>query len=118
MLEPFSATFIIIAFLVIWGIVIPVCGGIPKIKEIISLRYLIITVFLACMIGVIINFSGLDTSVRMSVIIGTAILAGVFIVVRSLEKAAFHGWLGKKEIKAEVKKGDVSASVEFKDNDK
>lgn len=116
MIDPLSATAIIIAFLVIWAIIIPVCGVIPKVKEIISYRYLVVTVFLACTIGVIVNFGELDTSVKMAVIIGTAILSGLYIILRSFEKAAFNGWLSKHDVKASVSKGDIEAKIELKEN--
>ena len=118
MLDAIPATAIIIGFLLIWGILIPVCGVIPKIKSIISYRYLIIIVFLACMVGVIINFSGLESSIRIAVVISSAILAGLYILIRSFEKAAYNGWIGHRDIKASLQKGDISASVELTDKNK
>ena len=118
MIDPFSATAIIIAFLVIWAIIIPVCGVIPKVKEIISYRYLVVTVFLACTIGVIVNFGELDTSVKMSVIIGTSILSGLYIVLRSVEKLAFNGLFSSHDLKASVSKGDIEAKIELKNGEK
>ena len=117
MIEPYSATAIITAFLIIWAIIIPILGTIPKVREIISYRYLTVTVFLACMIGVIINFSGLETSVRMAVIVGTAILSGLYLLIRSFEKAAYNGWIDRK-IEAKVSKGDISAQVTLEKQDR
>jgi CDP-diglyceride synthetase len=114
MIEPYSATTIIIGFLIIFGILIPIIGNIPKIRNIISYRYLIIVCFLACMLGVIINFSELDTSVRLAVIIGSIILCSVFILVRSLEKWMYNGWSLSKDLKAIVQKGDAKAEIEIK----
>ena len=118
MIDPFSATAIIIAFLVIWAIIIPVCGVIPKVKEIISYRYLVVTVFLACTIGVIVNFGELDTGVKMAVIVGTAILSGLYIVLRSIEKLAFNGLFSSHDLKASVSKGDIEAKIELKNGEK
>lgn len=118
MIDPLSATGIIIAFLVIWAIIIPVCGVIPKAKEIISYRYLVVTVFLACTIGVIVNFGELDTGVKMAVIVGTAILSGLYIVLRSVEKLAFNGLFSSHDLKASVSKGDIEAKIELKNGDK
>ena len=118
MIDPFSATAIIIAFLVIWAIIIPVCGVIPKVKEIISYRYLIVTVFLACTIGVIVNFGDLDASVKMAVIVSTAILSGLYVVLRSLEKLAFNGLFSSHDLKASVSKGDIEAKIELKSGEK
>jgi hypothetical protein len=116
MIDPYSATAILAAFLVIWGVIIPVCGVIPKVKEVISLRYMIVVVFLAATIGVIIDFSALDDATRNTVIIGGAILSGLFILVRSLEKALYNGWLGSQRINAHVEKGDIKAGVEIDPN--
>lgn len=118
MIDPFSATAIIVAFLVIWAIVIPVCGVIPKVKEIISYRYLVVTVFLACTIGVIVNFGELDASVKMAVIVSTAILSGLYVVLRSLEKLAFNGLFSSHDLKASVSKGDIEAKIELKNGEK
>lgn len=117
MIEPLSATAIIIAFLVIWGILIPVVGIIPKIKEIISYRYLIVIVFLACMIGVVINYHDLDSTIKFAVIIGTAILSGIFILLRSFEKICANGWISGRDIKASVSKGDMKAELDVKEKE-
>ncbi len=113
MIEPYTATGVIIAFLIIWAIIIPICGAIPKVREVISYRYLVITVFLACMIGVIINFSELDTSVRVTVIVGASILSGMYIILRSWEKAAYNGWLSGRNIEASISKGDAKAELKL-----
>lgn len=116
MIEPYSATTILLAFLLLFGVIIPVVGTIPKIKEIISYRYLIVVCFLACMIGVIINFGDLDTSVRMAVIIGTSTLCGGYIILRSVEKWMANGWQLGKDVKASVSKGDAKVELEVKEN--
>ena len=118
MIEPYSATTIILAFLLVFGVIVPIIGSIPKIKEIISFRYLIIVCFLACMIGVIINFSELDTSVRMAVIIGTSVLCGAYILLRSFEKWVANDWHFTKDVKASLSKGDAKVEVELKDKER
>ena len=79
MIDPFVATLILAGFLAIWGIVIPVCGVIPKVREAVSLRYMTLVVFLAATIGVIVDFSGLDDETRKLVIMATAILVIAFV---------------------------------------
>lgn len=111
MLEPVSATTIIMSFLIVFAIVIPILGVIPKIKETISLRYLIVVVFLACMIGVVINYKDLDVDIKKAVVIGAAILSGAFILVRSVEKWFFNGFISGRRIEAQVKKGDAEARI-------
>ena len=113
MIDPETATAIMVGFLIIFGIIIPVCGVIPKVREVISLRWMIIVVFLACTIGVIVDFSSLDDSTRSCVIIGTAILSGAFIVLRSIEKGLYHGWIGGGRVEASVEKGDIKAKIHY-----
>ena len=111
MIESVSATIIILAFLVLFAVVIPVCGCIPKIKETISLRWLVVVVFLACMIGVIINYKELDVEIKRIVVIGAAILSGLYLVARSVEKWLFNGFISGRRIEAQVQKGDLAAKV-------
>lgn len=113
MIDPMFATIILAGFLGIWGILIPICGAIPKVREIISFRYMTLVVFLAATIGVIVDFSGLEEETRRIVIVATAVLSGVFLVLRSIEKAFYHGWLGSQKIEASVEKGDMKAKVGF-----
>lgn len=115
MIDPYSSTAIVILFLIIWAIIIPVVGAIPKIGKIISYRYLVITVFLACMIGVVVNFDGLDSSIKMAVIVGTAIISGVYIILRSIEKWLYNGWTFNKDFSASVSKGDAKAEIKVTD---
>ena len=115
MIEPISATIIVIGFLVIWAIIIQCVGAIPKIGKIISYRYLLITVFLACMIGVVVNYHDLDSSIKMAVVIGTAILSGIYIILRSIEKWLYNGWTFHKDISASVSKGDAKAEIKVTD---
>lgn len=118
MIDAIPATFVIIGFLLVWAIIIPICGAIPKIKDIISYRYLIVTVFLACMIGVIINFSDLDATARLVVIVSASILSVIYIIIRSIEKWLYNGWSIHRDVKLEAKKGDLSAKIEVNENDK
>lgn len=115
MIDSYIATYIIIAFLFVWAILIPIAGVIPKVKEIISYRYLIVVVFLACSIGVIINFGELDSNVRVAVLIGSMVISCIYIIIRSVEKAFWHGWIERPHMKASVSKGDLNASIELDD---
>lgn len=108
-LSAYHATTIILAFLVVFGLIVPIIGTIPKVKEIISLRYITLIVWLACMIGVIVNFSSLSDSVKLAVVVSTAIMSGLFILVRSYEKVSYN-----HDLKASVSKGDAKAELEIK----
>lgn len=109
MIDSYHATTIIILFLLVFGLVCPIIGVIPKIREIISLRYLTLVVWLACMLGVIVNFGELPESIKLAVVISTAIMSGLFILVRSYEKVSYN-----HDLKASVSKGDAKAELEIK----
>ncbi len=108
MIAPYTATTVIIAFLIIYAFIIPVIASIPKIGKMISYRYQIVTVFLACTIGVIINFNTLENSIRMAVIIGTTVLVALYILLRGYEKIA-----KEKDLEASVSKGDAKAEIKL-----
>lgn len=118
MIDSYTATIIIISFLVVCGIILPILDKIPVIKNIISLRWTLVVIYSSLCLGVIINFSHLDTSVRLAVIIGGVIISVLFIFVRSLEKAAVNKWKFPR-VRTKVQKGDVSGelSVSSKIND-
>lgn len=110
MVDSYTATTVIVGFLVIFGIILPVFDKIPKIKDFISLRWTVVVVYSAMCIGVIIDFNHLDTSVRFAVIIGGIVLSAIFLLVRSLEKAAVNKWKFPR-VRGSVKKGDVQAEI-------
>ena len=113
MIDPTIATEIMVAFLIVMGIIIPVCGVIPKLREIISYRYLVVVVFLALSLAVIVDFSEVDTSIKSAVIVGTAILSGLFIILRSIEKAFYNGWLSSNKLNFSFQKDGIKATAEL-----
>lgn len=112
-LNSYHATTVILAFLLVFGVFVPIVGAIPKVREIISLRYITLIVWLACMVGIIVNFSNLSDSVKLAVVVSTAIMSGLFILVRSYEKVSWN-----KDLKASVSKGDAKAELEIKNIEK
>ena len=112
MIGPYSATAIILVFLLVFGLVLPIIGVIPKVRDIISLRYLTLVVWLACMIGVIVNFGALSDTIKLAVVIGSAVMSGIFITVRIYEKVSFN-----HDLRASVSKGDAKAELEIKHKD-
>lgn len=116
MIDPQTATFILLGFLVIFGIIIPIIN--IKFEKYISLRWYVIVVVLGLLVGVVINFSGLDEESRHIVMIGSLIICGAFVLMRTLEKWAFHGWslFGNRDIKLSAEKGDIKASVDLSTN--
>ena len=110
MIDSYTATSVLVGFLIIFGIVIPFFDKLPKIRDFISLRWTIVVIYSAMCIGVIIDFNHLDTSVRFAVVIGGIVLSAIFLLVRSLEKAAVNRWHFPK-IRGSIKKGDAQAEI-------
>lgn len=113
MISPFWATIIIVAFILIFGVGVPILN--KKAPKYISYRWCVIVVILALLIGVIIDFEVLSDEARKVVLVGGLVIAGVYIVLRTLEKTLANGWLRGATI--EVRKGDIEAKVSSKDTD-
>lgn len=120
MLSPNIATIIIVSFLVVFGIIMPILNR--KLPKFISYRWSVIVVILALLIGAVLDFDALSDNVRYALIVGSLVIAGGYILLRTIEKALANGWLRGAEIEAE--KGDIKVKGRFgekpeaKDNDK
>jgi hypothetical protein len=110
MIDSYTATSVIVGFLVIFGVILPIFDKIPKLKDFVSLRWTIVVIYSAMCIGVIIDFNHLDTSVRFAVVVGGIVLSAIFLLVRSLEKAAVNKWRYPR-IKGTIKRGDTQAEI-------
>lgn len=110
MVDSYTATYVIAGFLIIFGVLLPILDKIPKVKSVVSLRWTIVIIYSALCVGVIINFSHLDTCVRFAVVIGGIILSALFMIVRSLEKAAINKW-ELPHARTSIKHGDIQAEL-------
>jgi hypothetical protein len=110
MIDSYTATYVLVGFLIIFGVILPIFDKLPKIKDFISLRWTIIVIYSAMCIGVIIDFNHLDTSVRFAVVVGGIVLSAIFLLVRSLEKAAVNKWKYPR-IRGAIKRGDTQAEI-------
>ena len=110
MIDSYTATCVLIGFLIIFGVILPIFDKLPKIKDFISLRWTIIVIYSAMCIGVIIDFNHLDTSVRFAVVVGGIVLSAIFLLVRSLEKAAVNKWKFPR-VRGSIRKGDTQAEI-------
>lgn len=107
MISPELATAIIVAFILIFGVGIPILN--KKAPKYISYRWCVVVVIMALLIGVIVDFEVLSDSARQIVLVGGIVIAGVYVILRTLEKALANGWLRGATI--EVEKGDIKAKV-------
>lgn len=114
MISPELATAIIVAFILIFGVGIPILD--KKAPKYISYRWCVIVVIMALLIGVIVDFEVLSDSARQIVLVGGIVITGVYVILRTLEKALANGWLRGATI--EVEKGDIKAKVTSIDNEK
>ena len=109
MLSPNVATIIIVSFLVVFGIIMPILNR--KLPKFISYRWSVIVVILALLIGAVLDFDALSDNVRYALIVGSLVIAGGYILLRTVEKALANGWLRGAEIEAE--KGDIKVKGRF-----
>lgn len=114
MISPELATVIVIAFILLFGVAVPVLNR--KAPKYISYRWCVVVVLLALLIGVIVDFGELGDAARQAVIVGALVVAGVYVILRTFEKALANGWLRGATI--EAKKGDISVTVTSKEGDK
>ena len=110
MIDSYTATYVIITFLFILCIILPILEHMPKIKDFISLRWILVAIYSAMCLGVILDFSHLDNSVRFAVVVGGIVLSAIFLLVRSVEKAITNNWNIPK-IRSKLSKGDVQAEL-------
>lgn len=114
MIDPTPATLIVVAFILIFGALLPVFNRIAP--RYVSYRWCVVVVLLALLIGSVIDFDGLDSSARQIILIGGQVVSGLYVVLRTVEKALANGWLNGAQI--EAKKGDISVKVTGKDGGK
>lgn len=107
MLTPIIASIALLCVCVLLLIVVPIMDGSEKFAKFISLRYILVAMSLIMALGCILDFSHLAESSRNIVLTGSAILVGIFVIVRSLEKVK----LGGKTIELTAKKGDMEAGM-------
>lgn len=115
MISPTFATIIIISFILLFGVGIPVLN--VKAKKFISYRWCVVVVVLAMLIGAVVDFEILTDETRQTVILGGIIVAGVYIALRTVEKALSNGWLKGTTLKARKGDAEVELSSEVKNDE-
>lgn len=107
MISPGIATIIIIAFILLFGVGVPILN--VKAKKFISYRWCVVVVVLSLLIGAVIDFDVLSEDTRKTVILGGLIIGGLYVVLRTAEKVLSKGWLNGTKLKA--KKGDAEIEL-------
>ena len=111
MIDPSSATIIIILFILIFGVGVPILN--KTAPKYISYRWCVIVVALALLIGAVVDFEVLSDEARKIVLIGGLVIAGVYVLLRTIEKILANGWLSGASI--EIEKGDIKAKLHSHD---
>lgn len=114
MINPEMATVIMIIFIAVFGVGVPVLN--KRAPKYISYRWCVIVVVLALMLGAVLDFSALSDETRRTLLIGSLIIVGAYVALRTFEKSAANGWLAGTRI--EVKKGDTSATLSTEETKK
>lgn len=107
MISPLFATIIMVSFILIFGVGLPILN--KKAPKYISYRWCVIVVILALLIGAVIDFEVLSDDARRVILIGGLVIAGAYILLRTIEKVLANGWL--KGATLEAKKGDMSLTL-------
>ena len=105
-----------VSFILVFGVGVPILDR--KAPKYISYRWCVIVVALALLIGTVIDFEVLSDDARKIVLVGGLVIAGVYVVLRTIEKVLANGWL--KGASIEATKGDISVklSSDSKDGEK
>ena len=112
-----ATTIVLIGFLVVTGVIVPICEVSETMRRVISLRWIVVVTILALALGAVINFGHLDDTSRLAVIIGGMAIGCLFVLLRTYEKRKAKGWpLSIPPIV--LKKGDLSAEINSRESEK
>lgn len=106
------AIWILAGLVIVLALIIPLLNSIEKLSNFISLRWSCIAIILLIMVGVVIDFAHLSDNTRDITLRGGLIIVGIFLVLRTIEKILYNGWLKGVNLKGTVKKGDLTATAE------
>lgn len=113
MIDPFYATTILCALAFILIILLPMLDAIPKLTKFVSFRWTCVAIILLIMVAVIINFKELADDTRNIVVKGGLIVVGVFLILKTIEKILYNGWLKGVNLKGSVEKGEWKGGFEL-----
>ncbi len=100
MLDSDTAIIVVCFILAFLLIAVPVLEAIPKIRDGISRRYILASIYAVLGVACVIDFKELNNDVRYAVIIGSICIIALTIVLFTTEKIAFSKLFGLKKIKA------------------
>lgn len=112
MIEATPATLIVMAFILVFGIGVPILN--VKFPKFISYRWSVVVVAAALVIGATVDFKELPHDARKIILMGGFIILGAYVALRSIEKVLANGWLQGARIEAH--KGDMGVTISSDDD--
>lgn len=115
MIEPHHAIAVVISLIAFLWIGVPLLESIPKVREHISRRFVLTSVLVCLAVAACIDFSSLETNVRLAIIIG-GIASGILMtVLYTLEKMSFTKAFGLRHVKVDLKERVFETDFETKE---
>ena len=116
MIEPHHAIAVVISLIAFLWIGVPLLESIPKVKEHISRRFIMTSVLVCLSVAACIDFSSLETNVRMVIIIGGLASGILMTVLYTLEKMSFTKVFGLKHVKVDLRDRVIETDFEPKES--
>lgn len=114
MIEPHHAIAVVISLIAFLWIGVPLLESIPKVREHISRRFILTSTLVCLAVAACIDFSSLETNVRMVIIIGGLASGILMTVLYTLEKMSFTKAFGLKHVKVDLKERVFETDFELK----
>ena len=115
MIEPHHAIAVVISLIAFLWIGVPLLESIPKVREHISRRFILTSTLVCLAVAACIDFSSLETNVRMVIIIGGLASGILMTVLYTLEKMSFTKAFGLKHVKVDLRDRVIETDFEPKE---
>ena len=115
MIEPHHAIAVVISLIAFLWIGVPLLESIPKVREHISRRFILTSVLVCLAVAACIDFSSLETNVRLVIIIGGLASGILMTVLYTLEKMSFTKVFGLKHVKVDLRDRVIETDFEQKE---
>ena len=115
MIEPHHAIAVVISLIAFLWIGVPILESIPRVREHISRRFILTSVLVCLAVAACIDFSSLETNVRMVIIIGGLASGIMMTVLYTLEKMSYTKAFGLKHVKVDFKEKVFETDFEQKE---
>ena len=115
MIEPHHAIVVVISLIAFLWIGVPLLESIPKVREHISRRFILTSVLVCLAVAACIDFTSLETNVRLAIIIGGIASGILMIVLYTLEKVSYTRAFGLRHVKVDLKEKVFETDFETKE---